>query len=111
MAGAKVQFFLSVCDNVTVPWQGKVFNGGHQGEIDVEYTIIDGDRMVMAMDELGHHPMVGDASDIKAISIRKCANNLSITAIYNDPMKNVMGCCTSCSNGCSVYGSSGCACT
>ena len=109
---AEVEFFLSVCNSVTnVPWKGRVFNAGYRGKIDVKYAIVDGDRMVMELDELGHRPMVGDASDVKAVSIRKCAGNLSITAIYNDPLHNVLGCCTSCANGCSVYGSSGCACT
>lgn len=102
-----MQFFLSVCESVPVVTLGdSEYKAGFQGEVQVSYEIKD-DVIFIDLKQCGHSPWISEASDINAISIRICDDSVSVIAVYEDLMKNVVGSCYCCDNGCCVYASGG----
>jgi hypothetical protein len=107
---SEIKFFLNVCkDKPLVELKGTKYLAGHQGEIEIGHEIKN-DILYMDLSWCGHAPHVGGAANITAVSIRVCSDSVSTIAIYDDPKMNAMGCCHCCSNGCCVYGNSGCGC-
>lgn len=105
-----IKFHLSVCETKPfVELDGQMFLAGHRGEVNINHSIKD-DVLYLDFDWCGHKPWVGDASRVVAVSIRVCPSAVTSIAIYDDPLMNMQGCCHCCSNGCCVYGNSGCGC-
>jgi hypothetical protein len=105
-----IKFYLNVCETQPhVEIAGQRYLAGHRGEVPIGHTIKN-DTLYIDMNWCGHKPFVGGASHITGISIRICPDAVTTIAVYDDPRMTVLGCCKCCSNGCCVYGSSGCGC-
>lgn len=83
-------------------------SAGGLREIDVQMKVEEGNILVINLFEFGAMPRLGSAEDLAAVRVHVRGKDVTVFAIYNDPLKTAtMACCSG--SGCTCY-AHGCHC-
>ncbi|MFJ4443355.1 hypothetical protein ACIPZ8_14840 [Pseudomonas sp. NPDC089422] len=108
---SELKVHLSVCKDVQeVSLLGGTFQGGYAGVINPSILINEEGALEIDLSDIGHRPRMGEGKDIVLVNVMICTGHMTVIPVYKDAEVKPLNCCACNSNGCCVYGRSGCAC-